>query len=93
MPYRILEVVPVAGALGAEIGGVDLSAPMDDETFCEIKRAYHENLVIFFRDQNLTPRRHLAFARRFGEIHTHPFARACSDLVESASLYLGDSHI
>jgi taurine dioxygenase len=74
MPYRILEVVPVAGALGAEIGGVDLSAPMDDETFCEIKRAYHENLVIFFRDQNLTPRRHLAFARRFGEIHTHPFA-------------------
>ncbi len=74
MTYRILDVAPAAGALGAEVGGVDLSAPMDDETFAEISRAYHENLVFFFRDQNITPRQQLAFAGRFGEIHTHPYA-------------------
>ena len=79
MTYRILNVTPIAGALGAEVSGVDLSAPMDDETFGEIRRAYHENLVIFFRDQTLTPPTHLAFARRFGEIHTHPFATGLDD--------------
>jgi len=79
MTYRILTVTPIAGALGAEIAGVDLSAPMDDETFDEIKRAYHENLVIFFRDQTLTPPQHLSFARRFGEIHVHPFAAGLDD--------------
>ena len=40
----------------------------------EIHRALAENLVIFFRDQHLTPEQHLDFGRKFGELHIHPAA-------------------
>ena len=40
----------------------------------EIYRALAENLVIFFRDQHITPTQHLAFGRKFGELHIHPAA-------------------
>ena len=40
----------------------------------EIHRALAENLVIFFRDQHITPEQHLAFGRKFGELHIHPAA-------------------
>ena len=42
----------------------------------EIHRALAENLVIFFRDQHITPEQHLAFGRKFGELHVHPAAPA-----------------
>ena len=64
---RALEIHPIAGALGAELSGVDLSRALDDETVAAIRRAWLEHLVIFFRDQDLPPARFLAFARRFGE--------------------------
>jgi taurine dioxygenase len=76
--YRRIEVRPIAGALGAEIGGVDLAA-LDDETFKEIKAAWLEHLVVFFRDQEITPEQQIAFARRFGEIHHHPFMRGMDE--------------
>ena len=62
-----LAVHPIAGAIGAEIAGVDLSKNLSDETVAAIRRAWLEHLVIFFRDQDLPPARFLAFARRFGE--------------------------
>ena len=40
----------------------------------EIHRALAENLVIFFRDQTLTPEQHLSFGRNFGDLHIHPAA-------------------
>ena len=40
----------------------------------EIHRALAENLVIFFRDQHLSPEQHLDFGRKFGELHIHPAA-------------------
>jgi taurine dioxygenase len=70
--YRRIKVKPVAGALGAQIDGVDL-ADLDDATFAEIEAAWLEHLVVFFRDQELTPLQQIAFARRFGDIHYHPF--------------------
>lgn len=70
--YTKIEVIPLAGALGAEIAGVDL-ANMDDATFEEVHRAWLEHQVIYFRKQDMTPDDHLAFARRWGEIHIHPF--------------------
>lgn len=70
--YSRIEVIPLAGALGAEIAGVDLS-DLDDETFAEIHRSWLEHHVIYFRDQDLTPDDHLNYARRWGEIHIHPF--------------------
>jgi taurine dioxygenase len=76
--YRRIEVKPVAGALGAEIARVNLGR-LDDETFEEIKRAWLEHLVVFFRDQNITPEQQLAFARRFGDIHHHPFMKGMDE--------------
>ena len=76
--YRRIEVKPIAGALGAEISTVDLSS-LDDETFGEIKAAWLEHLVIFFREQTLTPEQQIAFAKRFGEIHQHPFVKHMDD--------------
>ena len=76
-PYRHLQVRPIAGALGAEIDGVDLSRELPAEVFEEIRRALHENLVIFFRGQRLTPQQHIDFSARFGELLEVPFrARA-----------------
>jgi taurine dioxygenase len=63
----------IAGALGAEISGVDLAGPLDDQVFAGIHAALLEHLVIFFRDQQLTPEQHIAFGRRFGELHVHPY--------------------
>ena len=70
-----IRIEPVAGALGAQIHGVDLSLPLSDETFGELRNALHEHLVIFFRDQDLTTAQHHAFARRFGELTPHPFVQ------------------
>jgi taurine dioxygenase len=76
--YRRIEVRPIAGALGAEIGKVNL-ATLDDATFKEIKAAWLEHLVVFFRDQNITPEQQIAFAKRFGEIHHHPFMKGMDE--------------
>ena len=73
MEYTTLEVAPVTGALGAEIGGVDLSQPLGNRTMSEIHSALLEHLVLFFRDQDMTPEQQIAFGRRFGLLHTHPF--------------------
>ena len=54
MRYSHIEVKPVAGALGAEIFGVDLAKPIDGATFAEIHRAHLDYLVVFFRDQEIT---------------------------------------
>lgn len=68
-----ITVQKVAGALGAEIGGVDLSVALDDATIAAIRRALVEHQVIFFRDQSLTPEQQLAFGRRFGPLNIHPY--------------------
>lgn len=72
MDYRYIDVQPIAGALGAEIGGVDLALSLDDDVFDEIRQAFHENLVIFFRDQKITPDQHKDFGCRFGALSIHP---------------------
>ena len=70
--YARIEVKPMAGALGAEVFGVDLSGEMDDQTFSEIKKAHLDHLVIFFRDQQATNQDLARFARRFGELAILP---------------------
>ncbi len=70
-----LDIRPVAGALGAEIGRVDLSRNLSDETIAEIRQALLDHLVIFFRDQDISPDQHLAFAKRFGEIVEYPLVK------------------
>ena len=57
-------------ALGAEIV-FDLSRPIDQATFAEIEGIFHDNIVVFYRDQHLTNEQHIAFSRRFGELDNH----------------------
>ena len=73
-PYTAIRIDKLTPIIGAEIGGVDLSQPLGNQVFDEIHRALAENSVIFFRDQTLTAQQHLAFGRRFGELHIHPAA-------------------
>jgi len=71
--YQNLDVQPLAGALGAELFGVDLSQPLANSVFAAIHQAFHDHLVIFFRDQTLTSAQHRDFAQRFGKLTAHPF--------------------
>ena len=73
-PYERIVVDRLTPVIGAEITGVDLAGPLPEGTMDEIRRALAENLVIFFRDQRMSPEQHLAFGRRFGELHVHPAA-------------------
>jgi taurine dioxygenase len=63
----------VTPALGAEVSGIDLAAPLDDELRDEVIEALDTHLVLFFRDQQITPEQQLAFSKRFGEISVAPF--------------------
>jgi taurine dioxygenase len=74
MAYQAIQVEKLTPHIGAEIGGVDLSRPLDERTFKEIHDALIEHQVIFFRDQEMTPEQHKAFGRLFGELHVHPAA-------------------
>ena len=75
MGYKAIEVRRTAGALGAEILGVDLGGELDNETFDDIHQAFLDHQVIFFRDQDLTPDQHKRFARRFGPLNIHPYVK------------------
>jgi taurine dioxygenase len=80
--YRTIEVAPIAGALGAEIAGVDLARDLGDETIAEIRRAWLAHLVVFFRDQVVGPEEFLAFARRIGEPVEYPFVKGIDGFPE-----------
>ena len=75
----MLTVSPVSGTLGAEVAGVDLSDPLDDDVVAELRAALLAHHVLFFRDQQLTPEAQLRFGRRFGELDTHPFVEGMDD--------------
>jgi taurine dioxygenase len=77
--YRHIEVRPIAGALGAEIQGADVAQDLAGDVIAEIRQAFLDHLVIFFRNQKLTPREQLAFARRFGEPMEYPQLKGLPD--------------
>jgi taurine dioxygenase len=77
-----LEVTPLAGALGAEIAGVDLTHDLDDAIVAEIRRIWLDHLVVFFRDQALPPEALLRFARHLGEVTEYPFIKGIDGFPE-----------
>ncbi len=79
MGYERINVRPIAGALGAEIGGVNMAEPMGNQVFQEVHDALMEHQVIFLRDQHVSPGEHVAFARQFGTLHVHPYAPSLDD--------------
>jgi taurine dioxygenase len=69
----MITVEPVSGTVGAVVGGVDLSEPLDESTLAEIRQAFLAHHVLFFHDQDLNAGAQLRFGRYFGELDTHPF--------------------
>ena len=74
-----LTIRPLAHAVGAEIGGVDLSTPLSTSTVTAIQGALAQHGVVVFRDQTLTPGQHIAAARRFGVININRFFAKLED--------------
>ena len=70
-----MKATRTAGALGAELRDVDLSIPLTESLLGKIRKAFLEHLVIFFRDQPLTPAQFMAFAQRLGEPVEHPMVK------------------
>ena len=70
-----MKIRRIAGALGAEISGVDLSQGLSAALAEDIRRVFLEHQVIFLRDQNLAPAQFLAFAQAMGEPIEYPFVK------------------
>jgi taurine dioxygenase len=71
--YGHITVTPYGGSCGAVVDGIDLSDALDDQTISEVKQAYLDHLVLFFRDQRMEPDGLKTFARHFGDLMTHSF--------------------
>ena len=63
-----IRVIPTGAALGACIEGVDLTRPMDDATFQQVRSAFYEHEVVYFRGAELSEEDHIRFSARFGEL-------------------------
>ena len=70
-----MQVRRLSHALGAEISGIDISKPFDDQTFLQLNRAFLEHGILLFRGQPLTREQHIAFSRHFGELELTPAHR------------------
>ncbi len=69
-----MQVTKLAGALGAEVSGIDLSQDLSNAEFDAVHSAFLKHHVLVFRDQTgLTPTAHKAFGRRFGSLNIHPY--------------------
>ncbi|HEU5301205.1 MAG TPA: TauD/TfdA family dioxygenase [Acidimicrobiia bacterium] len=73
LTWEHFDATPVGATLGAELSGIDLTQDLPDEVIAEIRQALLDFKVVFFRDQPIDQARHLAFARRFGDLEVHPF--------------------
>jgi len=102
IPRQSFEIRPLAGHVGAEIIGLDLRLPLNDQDFASIHRAHLDNHVVVFRDQRITPQQQIDFSRRFGvlQIHVlkqfllagHPEILIVSNIVENGQpVGLGDA--
>ncbi len=80
MATTTIEIVPFTATIGAELRGVDLATAADDAaTMALIEQALYEHLVLFFREQELTPEQHVRFAGWFGPFEHHAFAKPHPD--------------
>jgi len=62
-----IEIAPFEAGLGAEVGGVDIRAPLSPQDRGAIRAAWLEHLVLRFREQPMTDEQHMAFTRQFGD--------------------------
>ena len=65
----------LAGAVGAEVTGLDLSRPASDALVAELRAVWLEHGMIVLRNQPLPPAHFQRFAERFGEVIEYPFVK------------------
>ena len=69
-----MEIEDLTPRIGGIVHGVDLTQPLGESDFADLHAAWMDRLVLFFRNQPMTPAQHLALGERFGELHIHPAA-------------------
>ncbi len=79
MHYQLINIEPVTPRIGAVVRGIDLTRSLSEEAFKELHDAWMKHLVLFFRDQAMTPDQHMNLGKRFGELHIHPAAPYAAD--------------
>jgi taurine dioxygenase len=79
MNYETISVRPLAGALGAEIAGVDLRQPLSNRQWSEVHQAFLDYSAIYIRDQELGGADMLRYARYFAEPAFYPFVEGMPD--------------
>ena len=70
-----MKIKQIAGALGAEITGVDLAGGVPEQLAAEMRQVFLQHQVIFLRNQDLTPQQFLSFANAMGEPVEYPFVK------------------
>ena len=93
MAYQTLDLRPLAGAMGAEVNGVDLTANLSNQTFDEIHQAFLDHKAIFFHDQDLSPRQQIAFGRRFGPLCIYPFVEGLPEAPETFEIVKAEDDV
>jgi taurine dioxygenase len=89
--YKHINVSPLTVNIGAEIDGVDLSLPVEQAVLAEIRQAWLEHKVIFFRDQQITEAQQVSFARCFSDLEPHPVSPSVPDHPELMLLARGET--
>lgn len=84
--YETFRVKPITGGIGAEVEDVDLR-DLSDERIADIRQAWLDYKVLFFRNQDLTKRQHVAYGRALGELEIHPFTQNDEDFPEIVVLH------
>jgi taurine dioxygenase len=67
----MLSVRAISRACGAEVGGIDLTRPLEPQAVQQLHKALGEHGILLFRNADLTPQQHIAFSRQFGPLETH----------------------
>ena len=70
-----IEVIPVAGSMGAEVRGVDL-ADVDEAAYAIVRQAFLDHKALVFPDQHFTSAQQIAWTARFGKVERHPLYRS-----------------
>jgi taurine dioxygenase len=86
MSYQTIEIAPLAGSMGAEVMGVDLTQDLGNQTREEIHQAFLEYQMIYFRGQNLDASRQVEIAKLFGKPIAYPYLAGVDGVPEAHEL-------
>jgi taurine dioxygenase len=76
--YTSISVTPISPRIGAEIGDIDLTKPLSERQIAELRRAFVQHQVIFFREQKISHEDQIRLAGYFGTLGTHVGATTIS---------------